>query len=160
MPESQPNNSESSPSSLSKIPRGGTPLLSKQQTLKSQRTESLKHLNKLLKLVTEQEKKYGTRLLPHSNYYRRHTIVQQFLQSQLTSKPRPTRHALSHNVAQAFGRSSPKARLIVQWEKEWVDTREIPERKKREDSDLWMYDGDLNDAMREFVRTEGDSKYL
>lgn len=159
VPESQPNNGESSPSSLSKIPRG-TPLLAKQQTFKSQRTEALKDLNKLLKLVTEQEKKYGTRLSPHSNYYRRHTMVQQFLQSQLTSQPRPTRHALSLNVARAFGRSSPTARLIVQWEKEWVGTREIPERKEREDSDSWMYDGDLNDAMREFVRTQGDSKYL
>ena len=84
VPESQPNNSESSPSSVSKIPRGGTSLLSTQQTLKIQRTEALKDLNKLLKLVTEQEKKYGTRLSPHSNYYRRHIMVQQFLQYQST----------------------------------------------------------------------------
>ena len=121
--------------------------------------KALDDLNRLLKLVTEQEKKYGTRLSPHINYYRQHVMVQQFLQSQLTSRPSPTRCTLSLNVARAFGRNSPTARLIVQWEKEWVELREIPERKEREDSDLWMYDGDLNEsAMREFVRTHGDSQ--
>ncbi len=71
--------------SLLDIPRGGTSSLSNQQVLKSQRTEALKDLNNLLKLVTEQEKKYKTRLSPHSNFYRRHIMVQQFLQSQLSS---------------------------------------------------------------------------
>ena len=156
LPELQPNNSVSS--LLSEIPRGGTSLLSKKDIHKSQQIKALDDLNRLLKLVTEQEKKYGTRLSPHSNYYRRHVMVQQFLQSQLNSQPSPTRRTLSLNVAQAFGRSSPTARLIVQWEKSWVELREIPERKEREDSDSWMYDGDLNDAMRAFVRTQGDSK--
>ena len=56
---------------------------------------ALDDLNRLLKLVIEQEKKYGTRLSPHSNYYRRHVMVQQFLQSQLSSQPSPTRRILS-----------------------------------------------------------------
>ena len=76
LPGSQPNNSVSSPVPLSEIPQVGTPLLSKQDTLRSQRIKALDDLNRLLKLVTEQEKKYGTRLLPHSNYYRRHIMVQ------------------------------------------------------------------------------------
>ena len=80
-------------------------------------------------------------------------MVQQFLQSQLTSRLNSTRRILSLNVAQAFGRNSPTACLIVQWEKEWVKLREIPEKNERENSDSWMYDGDLNNIMREFVRT-------
>ena len=86
-------------------------------------------------------------------------MVQQFFQSQLTSQPSQRRRNLSLNVARGFGRGNPTARNIVRWEKEWVSSRTIPERKEREDFDSWMYDGDLNDAMREFVRTQGNSKY-
>ena len=71
LPESQPNNSASSPVPLSEIPRGGAPLLSKRKSLENQRIEALNDLNKLLKLVTEQEKKYSTILSPDSHYYRR-----------------------------------------------------------------------------------------
>lgn len=38
--------------------------------------------------------------------------------------------------------------------------QDIPERKKREDSDLWMYNGNFNDAIREFVKIQSDNKYL
>lgn len=86
-------------------------------------------------------------------------MVQQFLQSQLTPQSSPRRRKVSLHIARSFGRSGPTARNIVQWEKEWVASQEIPERKEREDSDSWMYDRDLNDAMREFVRTQGDRKY-
>ena len=80
-PKPQPDDGVSSPSPLSKIAQGGTSLLSNQKTLESQQTEALKDLNKLLKLITKQDKKYGTRLSPHSNFYCRHIMVQQFLQS-------------------------------------------------------------------------------
>lgn len=36
--------------------------------------------------------------------------------------------------------------------------QEIPERKERDDYDSSVYDGDLNDAMRKFAGTQGDSK--
>ena len=36
---------------------------------------------------------------------------------------------------------------------------EIPEKKERDNYDLWIYDGDLNDAMRKFAVTKGDGKY-
>lgn len=68
-PELQPNNGVSSLSSLSNIIRDSASLLSNQKTLKIQQTEALKDLNKLLKLVTGQDKKYNTRLSPHSNFY-------------------------------------------------------------------------------------------
>ena len=112
-PESQPDDNVSSPSLLLKIARGGASLLSNQETLKSQRTEALKDLNKLLKLVREQDKKYSTRLSPHSNFYCRNIIVQQFLQSQLTPQPSRRCRTLSLNVARAFEKSNPTARNIV-----------------------------------------------
>ena len=66
--------------------------------------EALKDVTRLLTLVTEQEKKYGDRLSPYSNFYRRHLMVQQFLQTQLTSQPSQTRRDLSLTVSRAFGR--------------------------------------------------------
>ena len=41
----------------------------------------------------------------------------------------------------------------------WVNNHEIPERKGRDDYDSWMYDLNLNNAMRKFARTQGDSKF-
>lgn len=40
-----------------------------------------------------------------------------------------------------------------------MTTREIPEGKEKGDYDLWMYNGDLNDAMKKFAALQGDSKY-
>ena len=37
--------------------------------------------------------------------------------------------------------------------------KKIPERKERDDGDLWMYHEDVNDAIKKFVRTQGDLKY-
>lgn len=59
---------------------------------------------------------------------------------------------LYFNIAQLLGRSGPTTRNIVQWGVRKVKSREIPERKEREDSDLWIYDGDLKNGMKEFVR--------
>ena len=65
-PESLPNNGAiSAAHSLSEIPLGGSPSLSKQEIHKQQQVEALKDLTRLLKLVTEQEKKYEDRLSPH-----------------------------------------------------------------------------------------------
>ena len=40
-----------------------------------------------------------------------------------------------------------------------METRKIPERKHRDDNDLWMYDEDVNDAIKEFARAQRDNKY-
>lgn len=86
-------------------------------------------------------------------------MVQQFLQLQLKIQPSPTRRALSIQVAQAFSHGDSTGRSIVRWENSWIDLRKIFERKERTDSDSWMYDVDVSDAIRKFVRTMGDSKY-
>lgn len=69
-PKPQPDDGVFSPSLLSKIVRDSASFLSNQETLKSQWIETLKDLNKLLKLVTEKDKLYGTRFSPHSNFNR------------------------------------------------------------------------------------------
>ena len=71
-----PIDSVSSAFPLSDILRGGPPPVSKQETYRIQQVEVSKDLNRLLELVTEQDKKYGGRLSPHSNFYRRHLMVQ------------------------------------------------------------------------------------
>ena len=86
-------------------------------------------------------------------------MVQQFLQTQLKTQPSQTRRDLSLTIFRAFDRGHHTARNIVQWEKSWVHTREIPERKKRSDGKSWMYDENINNAIKEFARAQGDSKY-
>lgn len=46
----------------------------------------MKELIKLMKLVTEQEKKYEEGLSLHSNFYCYYLIVQQFFQTQLKTQ--------------------------------------------------------------------------
>lgn len=144
---------------LSEIPCGEPPPLSKQRIYRDKQVEALKELTRLMELVTEQEKKYEEGLSPHSHFYRRHLMVQQFLQTQLKTQPSQPRRNLSSTVSRAFGRGHPTARNIVQWEKSWVETRKIPKRKDRDDADSWMYDEDVNDAIKEFAMAQGDSKY-
>ena len=100
--ELQPNAGLSSILPLSQVPRGCLPPFSKQQHSKNHRIKALEDLTRLLELVTEQEKKYKGRLSPHSNFYRRHLIVQQFLQTQLKSQPSQTQRDLSLTVSYAF----------------------------------------------------------
>ena len=83
----------------------------------------------------------------------------QFLQTQLTSQPSQTRRNLSLTVSQAFGRGHHTAQSIVQWENSWLSIREIPEGKETEDGDLWLYDEDVNNAIKKFAKAQGDIKY-
>lgn len=65
---------------LFQVPPGVSPSLSEPESARTQRIEALKDLSRLIDLVViEQENKYGRRLSPHSNIYRRHIMVQQFL---------------------------------------------------------------------------------
>lgn len=75
--------------------------------------EVLKDLNKVLKLVIKQEKKYKIKVSTYSNFYCHHIIVQQFLQFQLSSQPNKRQQNISCRVAQLFGKKRPIARNIV-----------------------------------------------
>ena len=98
---------------LSEIPFGSAPFLSKQQIQRNERLAALKDMSRLLQLVIEQEKKYGNRLSPHNNFYRRQMMVEQFIQSQLKTKPCPTRQLLSLTVACVFCRDQTTTCNIV-----------------------------------------------
>ena len=100
VPKSLSNNGAISAAySLSEILLGGSPTFSKQEIHKQQQIEALEDLTRLLKLVTEQEKKYKDRLFLYSNFYCRHLMVQQFLQIQLKTQPSQRRQVLALNVA-------------------------------------------------------------
>lgn len=144
---------------LSHIPRGSSVPLPKQQIYREKQIVALKELTRLMELVTEQEKKYRERLSPHSNFFQYHFMVQQFLHTQLKKQSSQSRRDLALTISRGFGRGFHTAHSIVQWEKLWVEKREIPERKDRNDGDLWMYDDDVNDAIKELARAQGDSKY-
>ena len=145
---------------LIEVPLGHNPSRSKQELDQEKRTIALKDMTRLLEFVTVQEEKYEERLSPHSNFYRRHMMVQQFLQIQLRTNSGATRRNLSMSIARSFGKGQGTARNIVQWEKSWVEEREIPRRKNRDNYFSWMDDEDLQESIRDFARRQGDSKYL
>lgn len=69
----------------SKVLPGCSISQSKQEVDWEQCTIALKDIARLLELVTVQEEKYEEKLSPHGNFYRRHMMVQQFLQIQIRS---------------------------------------------------------------------------
>lgn len=79
-------------------------------------------------------------------------MIQQFFQTQLKTQPSQTWRDLPLTVACALGQGHHTARNIVRWEKSWVEEREIFERKERVDGDLWMYNENVNNAIKEFIK--------
>ena len=144
---------------LSQVPSGFALPQSSQQMEREKRTVALKNMTRLVELVTKQENKYKKRLSPHSNFYRRHVMVQQFLQIQLRTQPSQTRRNLALSIARSFGRNYTTARNIVQWEKSWIAHREIPRRKDREDYATWIDNEELQESIRDFARRERDNKF-
>lgn len=85
------------------VPSGCTSL-SQEKSFRKQRVAALKEIARLLELVTEQEKNNEERLSSRNNFYRRHWMVQQFLQIQLKSQRSQTRRVLSLSIAHSFER--------------------------------------------------------
>lgn len=98
---------------LSQVPPSGGTSQPNQLSYKEERVLALQEITRLLELVTEQEKKYEYRLSPHSNFYRRHVMVPQFLQIQLKTKPSPTWGGLLLNIAHSFGKGHGTGQNIV-----------------------------------------------
>ena len=101
---------------LSQVPLGGSTSSPNQLSFTERRILALQEITKLLELVTEQEKNNEDRLSPHSNFYRRHIMVQQFLQIQLKTKPSPTHRQFALNIACSFGKRHIIRRNIIRWE--------------------------------------------
>lgn len=79
-------------------------------------------------------------------------MVQQFLHIQLKNQSSQFRRDLALNVSQGLSQNLYTIYSIVQWERFWVEDRKIPKRKDRNDRDLWIYDKDVNNAIKEFAR--------
>lgn len=98
-----PGNAENGVYPLFQVPSGCTSL-SQEKSFREQRVAALKETTRLLELVTEQEKNNEERLSSRNNFYRRHLMVQQFLQIQLKSQRSQTRGVLSLSIAHSFER--------------------------------------------------------
>lgn len=133
------------------------PLTFKQRQIEKQ-IQALADLEKLLNSVTEQDKKYGCRFSPHTNFFQRHLMVKQFLNIQKRKLSGQTRRGLVISLAASFGQGHTTGRNIVQWEKAWVTSREIPARKEAGMYESWLTDENVVMAIREFARKQGDSK--
>ena len=48
-------------------------------------------------------------------------------------------------IARGFGQGQTTGRNTVGWENSWVDERDIPERKERQDYFSWMDDEQLKE---------------
>ena len=77
--DGQHNNQEKSDLNNTAQPACSLPA-SQKEVLIELRIQALKNLERLMDLVTEQEKKYSSRLSPQSNYYQRHLMVNIFYQ--------------------------------------------------------------------------------
>lgn len=40
-----------------------------------------------------------------------------------------------------------------------MSKKKIPEKKKKDDGDLWIYDEDINDVIKKIVKAQGNRKY-
>jgi hypothetical protein len=126
------------------------------------RLEALEDLKRLVELPTEQKRKYGHVLPKTGNFYRRHLLVLNFLWIQQRRKDFPglTRRLLAQTVAVSNNRGTTTARMIVKWERSWVQQRTIPERKSRDIkyNVSWMNEEDIACAARDFARSQGEGK--
>ena len=97
------------------------------------RAQALADLNKLLRLKTEQKKKYGCLLQTKPNHYCRHLLVQAFFSMQACKLEKPklfqgkSRRDLAIMAAHSHNARGGTARQIVRWERSWVENRVIPE---------------------------------
>ncbi len=122
-------------------------------------------LNNLLRLKTQQKKKYGYVLSSKPNLLRQHLLVQAFFNLQALKFEKPekfhgkTRRDLATMVANTHGARGGTVRNIVKWEKAWVQHRVIPETQagKHKHKFSWMDDEELMFEAQGYIKSQGDS---
>lgn len=142
------------------LPHAYLPSVSKKKAMKRLQVEALKSMDCLLKLVTEQEKKYGCKMAPLSNFYKRHQMVQHFLASQNRKTPGQTRQQLTVSVATNFDWGQTTVRNIVWWESSWVNNWTIPKSAYGDSYAAWMDDKDLKMAVWNYAKKKGQRKWV
>jgi len=128
----------------------------------SKRQLAVEELEKLLKSTREQAKKYGRMLPATSDFYRRHLMVRSFLylQQQKDKLQLSRRRDIAAIVAANFKRGINTGRKIIQWEREWMRHRRIPESRAGKHSAClsWLADEGVLCAVREFAVSQGEGK--
>ena len=126
---------------------------------KQERASAIKDLETLLRLRTEQIRKYGHIIFPGSDLFRRHCMIRSFLyiQQQTTGK---TRQQMADIVAATFNRRGHTGKKIVTWEKQWIRGRTIPESRagKHKACLSLLEDDGILCAVRDFAKTQGEGK--
>lgn len=138
------------------------PLVHENKSDRVKLENAAKDMSLVLRLKKEQIKRYGTPLIPQSNLYLRHQMVQSFLWMQLKNNTLVHRRRLGVLVAQRFNKGSYTGRRIIQWEKEWISTGKISETKagKNKHTLSWMDDEDLILAVKTWAKGEGNGKFF
>jgi len=138
----------------------------KRSTQPGERDRALDDLIRLFKSKPEQIKKYGHILYPESDFDRRHRMVRSFLYRQKEKDENPqsspeSRQEMAKEVAKDYNRRGYTGRKIVQWEKEWVQNRKIPESKagKHKVSLSLLDDEATLCAIRDFMKSQNDGRY-
>ena len=136
------------------------------EKLKLARAQASADLDKLLRLKTEQKKKYGCLLQTKPNHYCRHLLVQAFFSMQACKLEKPKlfqgkfRCDLAIIVAHSHNARGGTAQQIVRWECSWVENRVILETQARKNklTFSWMEDEELITDVCTYIKAQGDSK--
>jgi hypothetical protein len=122
-----------------------TPHLSREELLAEERTSAQKALIK--KLESKKHALQGQNLM-------RHMAVLTFLRVQHGKQLGETRVHMAHIVARCFGKGIHFARLVVTWEREWIENREIPEGRRGcySKTQSWFNDEGIQNAVRKWLQ--------
>lgn len=133
-------------------------------TVEDARSKASMDLKRLVELSTEQTKKYGYILSKNSDFFKRHTMLLSFLwvRQKRENFPGVKLGDLARMVATNYNKGTGYARNLIIWERSWTENRSIPQRKSRKSSAnvSWMNEEDISCAARDFVKTQGEGKFL
>jgi hypothetical protein len=150
--------------SLKDVPRACSPPPTRTRIGEEDRKVAAEKLDRLLRLPTEQKKKYGSVMDPRSSFHLRHRMVLSFLWllRRRDQFPGKSQRELGYITAHSFGRGTHTGKLIVNWTDSWVRRQEIPNtnRGRNKHNFSWMDDEDVVFAARGFCGQQGESEYI
>jgi len=145
---------------LEEVPRGCSPPTRRPNS--EEREAALADMLYLLGHKKKIKEKYGDEGLTGA-FRQRHEMVLQFLRAQRRKENfglRRRRVALG--IANSHGRGMHTARMMIQWELQWIEGREIS-RGQQGGGDgrivTWFEDEGVLLAAREYIMRTGESKY-
>ena len=146
---------------LEEVPRASSPPIRRPNA--EEREAALAEMLYLLSHKKKIKEKYGDEGLTGA-FRQRHEMVLQFLRAQRRKENLgQRRRKVALGIANSHGRGMHTARMIVQWELQWIEAREIP-RSQQGGGDgrivTWFEDEGVLLAVREYIMQTGERKYL